>query len=93
MRFIRLNEENKVTSLRFGQVIAPGEIESAEGNPGQIMQSDGTFITPEPTPTEPVETAEEKLERLEQQVTQDNLIQFEVLATIYEEIQLLKGGI
>jgi hypothetical protein len=43
-------------------------------------------------PPEPLnsESVEEKIERLEQQIQQDNLIQFEVLATIYEEL-VLKG--
>lgn len=43
-------------------------------------------------PSEPAETLEQKVVRLEQQIQQDNLIQFEVLATIYEEI-LNKGSV
>ncbi|MFJ7850801.1 hypothetical protein ACIQZM_18030 [Peribacillus sp. NPDC097206] len=32
------------------------------------------------------ESLEQKVDRLEKQVTEDNLVQFEVLATIYEEL-------
>jgi hypothetical protein len=46
-----------------------------------------------------IETIDEKIARLEQnnqelkaQVEQDNLIQFEVLATIYEELLASKGS-
>lgn len=41
-------------------------------------------------PTEPTETIEEKIIRLEQQIQESNLVQLEVLATIYEEL-LMKG--
>lgn len=41
-------------------------------------------------PTEPVETVEEKLARMEQQLEAQSLVQLEVLATIYEEL-LMKG--
>lgn len=41
---------------------------------------------PEPEPQEPIETIEEKVARLEQQVMNDNLIVMETLASIYEEI-------
>lgn len=88
-RYITLDNK-KVVNVRFGSDIVPSEIQSDIGELGQIMQPDGTFITPEPLPVEPQETLEEKIERLEQQIQQDNLITFEVLATIYEEI-LMKG--
>lgn len=42
--------------------------------------------TEQPEPQEPVETMEEKIARLEQQVANDNLILMETLASIYEEI-------
>ena len=44
-------------------------------------------------PIYPQETTEQKIERLEQQVQQDNLILFDVLATIYDEVQSLKGSV
>lgn len=50
MRFIKLDENNKVTGTREGPSIVEGEIESATGEAGQIMQPDGTFVTPEPEP-------------------------------------------
>jgi len=48
-------------------------------------------INPEPSST--VETTEQKIERLEQQVQSDNLIMMEVLATIYEELLASKGSV
>lgn len=45
---------------------------------------------PEISPEEPTETLEQKIDRLEMQIQLDNIIQFEVLATIYEEL-LMKG--
>lgn len=90
MRFIRLNEDKQIISVRFGSTIVDGEIESELGEIGQILQPDGTFSTPEAEPVEPAETLEEKIDRLEKQVQEDNLMQFEVLATIYEEL-LMKG--
>jgi hypothetical protein len=61
MRFICLDENNKVVSIRFGDEIVEGEIQSDTGELGQIMQPDGTFITPEPEPVEPVPTLEDKI--------------------------------
>jgi hypothetical protein len=39
------------------------------------------------------ETAEQKIARLEQQIQADNLVTFEVLATIYEELLAQKGSV
>ena len=58
-RFIRLDENNKVIAVRYGSAIADGEIQSEEGDLGQIMLPDGTFIWPEPEPIEPMPTLEE----------------------------------
>lgn len=44
MRYIRLNENNKITSIRYGESIVNGEIESEFGELGQLMQHNGTFI-------------------------------------------------
>jgi len=44
-------------------------------------------------PLPPQETAEQKIERLEQQVQSDNLIMMEVMATIYEELLASKGSV
>ncbi len=53
-RFICLDEDAKVISVRLGAEILEGEIESTTGECGQIRQTDGIFITPEPAlPTEP----------------------------------------
>jgi hypothetical protein len=48
LRFIKLDANNKVKSVRKGDFIVPGEIQSDIGDVGQIMQADGTFVTPEP---------------------------------------------
>jgi hypothetical protein len=50
MRYIILNEQNKVIAWRTGPSIVEGEIESALGEVGQIMQQDGTFIDAPPEP-------------------------------------------
>lgn len=61
MRFIRLDANNKVIGIRIGKSIVEGEIQSESGELGQIMQQDGTFITPEPEPTEQHPTLEDKI--------------------------------
>lgn len=93
-RFIRINRVNNVIiGIRYGEKITEGEIESEKGEIGQILQKDGTFVTPEVNIPEPQETAVQKIERLELQVQQDNLILFDVLATIYDELLTLKGSV
>lgn len=67
-RFITLDSNNKVIGIRNGLSIVEGEIESDVGEIGQIMQGDGTFITPDPIPTEPVKSLDEQI--LELKVTQ-----------------------
>lgn len=44
MRYIKLNEQNKVMSIRFGESIVDGEIQSDLGELGQIQQVDGIFV-------------------------------------------------
>lgn len=44
MRYIRLNGINKITSIRYGESIVNGEIESELGELGQLMQPNGSFI-------------------------------------------------
>ena len=64
-RYIRLDENNRVVSIRYGSEIVDGEIESNVGELGQIKQGD-TFVTPEPEP-EPEQTRESNpvIERLD----------------------------
>ncbi|MCV9899820.1 hypothetical protein OKS35_06750 [Exiguobacterium sp. N5] len=85
MRFITLDESNIVVSVRYGNDVLSGEIESEVGNVGQ-RYVDGEFIDVPIEPQMPIETMEEKITRLEQLVQEQNLVQMEVLATIYEEI-------
>lgn len=61
MRFIRLDDENKVVSIRNGKSIVAGEIQSDIGEIGQIMQEDGTFIDTPIEPIEPQATIEEQI--------------------------------
>lgn len=63
-RYIKLDSNNKVISIRYGQSIVEGEIQSDIGELGQIRQSDGTFITPEPTSVTPEPTLEDKVNYL-----------------------------
>jgi len=50
MRFITLDGNSKVMAIREAATIVDGEIQSDTGELGQIMQPDGTFITPESIP-------------------------------------------
>jgi len=66
MRFITLDGGSKVISARDGASIVEGEIQSDTGEIGQIMQPDGTFITPEPVPPQPPQPTNQEI--------QDNLM-------------------
>lgn len=72
MRFITLDTNNKVTSIRTGNTIVTGEIQSDTGKLDQILQPDGTFITPEVIPVTPTPTVEERLTVIED--TQDLIL-------------------
>lgn len=55
-RYIALNNENIVASIRFGKEITQSEVKSDIGELGQKMLEDGTFIdipTQQPQPHEP----------------------------------------
>ena len=71
-RFITLDDNNKVIIIREGNVQGVNEIESDTGEMGQILQSDGTFITPEPEVIEPTPTVEDRLANIED--TQDLIL-------------------
>jgi len=64
MRFIRLDENNKVVGIRIGKKIVDGEIQSDIGELGQIMQPNGTFTDPEPESATPQPTLEDKVNYL-----------------------------
>lgn len=59
MRFIILDENKKVISVRYGASIVDGEIQSDLGENGQIQQADGSFVTPTPAPQPAPITLEE----------------------------------
>jgi len=52
-RYLLLDGNGAIKQVRTGEVIADGELESETGECGDILQPDGTFITPEPVPSEP----------------------------------------
>lgn len=52
MRYIRLNETNKIIAIRYGESIVDGEVQSETGDLGQLRQQDGSFIN-DPTPIPP----------------------------------------
>lgn len=60
-RFIRIDEEGKIYSIRYGKNKVADEIESNEGEMGYIMQEDGTFVAPEIEQETPAPTFEEKV--------------------------------
>jgi hypothetical protein len=87
MRFIRLDSNKKIYSIRFGSSIVEGEIESSSGELGQILKEDGTFFTPNPEPSIEQPSLDEKMSQLQQ----DNLILMDALAVTFEEILNLKA--
>lgn len=95
MRFIVV-EDGLVISVRTGTSPVGEEFESELGEVGQIMHEDGTFTTPDPEEdvgfNEETDTKkiERKLDELKNKIDEDNIAQFEVLATIYEEL-IMKG--
>lgn len=86
-RFIKLNSNNEIIAIRQGESLIEGEIESDVGEIGDIMQSDGSFLTPEPNPILQKPTLEERMEQLQQ----DNLILMDALAVTFEEVLNLKA--
>ena len=60
-RYISVNDEKVVTHVRYGDEKVEGEIESEQGELGQVMESDGSFTTPDEEPTEPQTTLEDKI--------------------------------
>lgn len=76
-RFIRLNEENIVISVRFGEEIINGEIESGIGELGQRMLSNGMFEDVPIEYTIPDPTIEEQI--LSENQYQTALLEMQVL--------------
>lgn len=63
-RYIRLNENNIVVTVRYGTEIVEGEIESELGEANEIRLEDGTFAVPELGEGEP-DGLEERISNLE----------------------------
>jgi len=64
MRVITLDSNKKIISVKNvdeDYVLESNDIISEIGDIGQVQQEDGTFITPEPTPTQPQTTLEDKI--------------------------------
>lgn len=88
MRFVNLDSNNMVVDTREGVIIVEGEIQSDTGEIGQIMQPDGSFVTPVVIPAIPQPTMEERFS----EVNTNQLILMDVLATMYEDM-LAKGTV
>lgn len=88
MRYIKIDDNNKVYCIRFGENIIHGEIQSDLGELGQILQSDGSFIYDESEPEKPEK--EQSIEEKINYVQNQNLVLMDALATIFE---LLTGGV
>lgn len=83
MRLITLDENNKIVSVRnVGDDCIPQnrDLVSSKGECGQVMQSDGTFIWPEPESIEPQVS-------LDEQIYAENIYQTALL-----EMQQMLGG-
>lgn len=63
-RYIRLDENNMIVTVRYGAEIVDGEIESEFGEANDIMLEDGTFIQPEQIEEE-MPNLEERIRSLE----------------------------
>jgi hypothetical protein len=61
-KYIRIDKNNKVIGIRRGKSITDGEIESKDGEIGDIMQPDKSFITPEKVIAEPQPTQLDRIE-------------------------------
>lgn len=61
MRFIKLDKNGKVISVRIGTKKLNNEIQSDVGDLGQIMKEDGTFIDAPIEPIKPQTTIEEQI--------------------------------
>ena len=89
MRVIEIDPVSKtVTQVKYvndDYTLSANEQKNEQGEIGQ-RYVDGEFIDVPIGPQQPVESTEEKIARLEQQVMNDNLIVMETLASIYEEI-------
>lgn len=67
MRVITLDTNKKVISIKNvldNYILQVDEIKSDIGEIGQIQQTDGSFITPTPTPVTPQSTLEDKVNYL-----------------------------
>jgi len=73
-RYITIRD-NTVIGVRIGSVIVTGEIENNVATIGDVLQPDGTFITPEPIPVILTPTLEEQMAILQS----DNLILMDAL--------------
>lgn len=80
-RFIRI-KDGIVVGIRWGNQMVDGEIATESGEIGQ-KYVDGKFIDVPKESQQPIETMEQKIARLEQQVQSDNFMILEVLAEIY----------
>jgi hypothetical protein len=72
MRFIRLDSNNRIVTVREGLEIVDGEIQSNIGECGDIKQLDGSFITPPPPPIKP-NPMEVELKKLKRTILLDRL--------------------
>ncbi|WML35335.1 hypothetical protein [Clostridium sp. OS1-26] len=66
-RILTLDDNKKVISLKFvgdDYVLQPNDLETNEGDIGQIMQEDGTLIAPPQVVPEPEATLEDKINYL-----------------------------
>ena len=77
-----LDKHNLVVGVRYGETSVSGEMDSKLGEIGQ-RYVDGKFIDVPIELQPPVETMEQKIARLEQQVMNDNLILMDALAMTY----------
>lgn len=91
-RYIELDSKSFVVSV----IETPKELNSENyilSSSGEIGQRyvNGEFIDVPVEPQQPIETMEEKIVRLEQQVMNDNLILMDALAMTYEQVMMMRS--
>jgi hypothetical protein len=98
--YAQLNENNICVgvSMLSGVINEPDCVEIDGDNYDDYVgrkYENGTWSAEKFLPPTPVlqETLEQKIDRLELQRQSDNLTQFDVLATIYEELLISKGSV
>lgn len=87
MRFVTM-KNNKITSVRFGTKAVGGEVQKDQGDLGQLLQSEGTFID-DPRDLE-IETERNRIIELKKAITDKKLLDIDCTQE-QNELKILLG--